>query len=300
MLFETKDDAGREDSLVLRSEKNDRFVELDASDIRKEYAIVKFLHEAGVTVPEPMWLEEDASRLGQRFSVSRRVQGENYGSAVVTDKPLTDDVVKSFLRAIAKVHMLPKSDAMRRLAIGRWLDYPTQQDVMRATVDQWRNQIWMKAGNPSPILDRLSTWLIDNVPQDNLTPCLIHCDYGAHNVLVDNGEVSGIIDWESARFGDPAEDIAWFLQGCGGKVDFKKVIDWYAEITGHRISEYRLRYYDVVGCLKIMVSSVSAEAMYEHNEEASIVWMILPYRFTSHGTSLAEARIKLAESVRDR
>jgi aminoglycoside phosphotransferase (APT) family kinase protein len=37
---------------------------------------------------------------------------------------------------------------------------------------------------------------------------LCHLDYQPYNVLVDDGEISGIIDWSNARAGQPAEDLA--------------------------------------------------------------------------------------------
>lgn len=40
---------------------------------------------------------------------------------------------------------------------------------------------------------------------------IVHSDLLNRNVLVDNGRLSGIIDWGNAIYGDPLYDIAWFL-----------------------------------------------------------------------------------------
>lgn len=42
------------------------------------------------------------------------------------------------------------------------------------------------------------------------TPALVHADLGLEHVLVDAGRLSGIIDWETARPGDPAVDFVGF------------------------------------------------------------------------------------------
>lgn len=42
---------------------------------------------------------------------------------------------------------------------------------------------------------------------------VIHGDLGPDHILVDNGRVSGIIDWSDACIGDPALDLAWTLHG---------------------------------------------------------------------------------------
>lgn len=56
----------------------------------------------------------------------------------------------------------------------------------------------------SAVLDRLA-----DAPADTL----VHGDLGAGHVLVRNGAVRGVIDWGSARAGDPAKDLAWALHG---------------------------------------------------------------------------------------
>jgi aminoglycoside phosphotransferase len=40
---------------------------------------------------------------------------------------------------------------------------------------------------------------------------LVHGDYGPNNVLLDPAaaEITGVLDWEWAHAGDPAEDLAW-------------------------------------------------------------------------------------------
>ena len=302
VFFETEDASGKTESLVLRSEKNDKFAAMDAGDICKEFEIVKHVFDAGCMVAEPMWLEPDASKLGQRFLVSRRAPGANYGSAIGNDdvSPMTDDVVRSFISTIAKVHKLPVNAEMRKLSIGHWADYRSAQENYLAMILLWRNQPWMKGGNPSPIADRLTRWLTDNMPSEDINTCLVHCDYGLHNVLVKDMKVSGIVDWESCRIGDPAEDLAWILHGNFPGITFEKIAAWYEEFTGNRISEYRLRYYNVMLCLKFLMSGTSAESMYEKNEEASIVWLILSYRYTTYATTSFESLINLAESARAR
>ena len=297
VMFETKDDHDNRESLVLRAEKDDQFVALDASEISKEYEIVRYLYDAGAVVAEPLWLEPNDKHLGNRFMVSRRAVGENFGSAIAA-KPMTDEIARSFIEAIAKVHMLPITDALKALSIGRWLEFPTAQKNARGYIEFMASQPWMNDANPSALTARLITWLVDNAPTDVARQCVIHCDFGPHNAIVNDGRITAIIDWETSRIGDPADDIAWFLQSCRGQVSYDRALDWYEEITGHRISDYRLRYYDVIGCFKIMVASLSAEAMFEARDDASILWCGIPFNFAAFGTRMVEEKIRLAESCR--
>jgi aminoglycoside phosphotransferase (APT) family kinase protein len=136
------------------------------------------------------------------------------------------------------------------------------------------------------------------VPEDDDVQCLLHCDFGPHNVLVHNEQVAGILDWESVRIGDPAEDISTFLQSCGGKIGFNQAMEWYEENTGRRISEYRLRYFDVFRNLHLMTACASAASMVDHLDNAAVEWCNFPLRWYTHSTGVIEEKIALAEKVR--
>lgn len=44
----------------------------------------------------------------------------------------------------------------------------------------------------------------------NATSALVHGDYSPSNILVHDSQVSGVIDWESAKAGPPAFDFGWW------------------------------------------------------------------------------------------
>ncbi|MRG86101.1 phosphotransferase family protein [Salinibacillus xinjiangensis] len=46
------------------------------------------------------------------------------------------------------------------------------------------------------------------IPQEKVTPRLIHLDYHPLNVLTDGEHITGVIDWNNASFGDIRLDIA--------------------------------------------------------------------------------------------
>lgn len=54
------------------------------------------------------------------------------------------------------------------------------------------------------VLDKESPRLDDRAQP----PCLVHGDYNPSNILIHEGEVSGILDWEYAHSGSPFMDIA--------------------------------------------------------------------------------------------
>jgi hygromycin-B 4-O-kinase len=47
--------------------------------------------------------------------------------------------------------------------------------------------------------------LVERCPEQR---ALVHGDFGSNNLLVHDGDVSGVLDWESAMVGDPLHDVA--------------------------------------------------------------------------------------------
>ncbi len=298
IVFDTAGRKGQRQSLVIRAEKDDRFVTLDAGDVCSEFEVVRLAHAAGIIVAEPMWLESDASLLGQRFFVSRKVEGDNYGTAIASDKPINDELAYEFIRTLADIHAVSLTDEIKKSPIGHWVKYRTLHESTAANVAYWTSQPWLASASPSPVLRRLKTWLEDHVPPDLEEPCFVHCDYGIHNFLVKDGKISGVLDWEAARIGDPAEDIAWCLQSSAGKIDGTLALRWYQELTGRKVSEYRLRYYDVFSTMKVMVGASCAAALYEATPGAAIEWCNIPLLWAPMMAATVEAKIAAAEAVR--
>ena len=52
------------------------------------------------------------------------------------------------------------------------------------------------------------------MPRRPSTPVLCHHDFRTGNYMLDGAELTGILDWEFAGWGDPHEDIGWFC--CKG------------------------------------------------------------------------------------
>ncbi|VWX50207.1 phosphotransferase family protein [Novosphingobium sp. 9U] len=284
--------------MVIRAEKDDRFVRFTASAITDEHAIVHLLWKRGVAVAEPLWLEADASMLGQRFMVSRRAVGGNTGSAYGNSAPFPDALTDSFISTLAQIHNQPLDEALLATRLGEWSGQVSLAENTRAEILAWRHQIWLRPAPASPSFARVFDWLEANVPPDDEPARVLHNDYGPHNILVDGDHVSAVLDWEIARIGDPAEDLSFFLQCAGSAIDREQALARYQALSGNRISRYRLAYFDVMSVAKVLVSTLSAAAMYQRTEPALIDWLQMP--LLSHGLyqPLVEARIAQADALR--
>ena len=106
-------------------------------------------------------------------------------------------------------------------------------------------------------------WLIANPPPKDRPRRLVHGDLGLHNVLVRDGELAAILDWELAHLGDPAEDIAYawspllrhlttweqfvaqYLDNGGDPAACERhAVAWYSVWAHTRNSVYTAMHYD--------------------------------------------------------
>lgn len=175
----------------------------------EEFAVLQAVAVAGVTVPEPLWLCEDAGVIGQPFFVMRRLAGETLARTLVADAArggFGPALGEQLARELAKVHTMSPDDA--RLAR---LGAPPKSSAL-AQIAQWRT--WLDALAPAPnVLADALDWLDHHASHEART-CLVHRDFRSGNFLVDNGQLTAILDWEFAGWGDSHEDIGWFCAAC--------------------------------------------------------------------------------------
>lgn len=291
--------------LVMRAEKPDRHITFDAEHVTVEYDLLQRLHDAGIPTAIPAWLESDPAQLGQPFLVTSRVEGitsEVAGStAKGEDSRFEQHALKSFARTLGKLHALPTVKLFRDTAIGHWLDVRNLPENTLKAVESWTEQRFSNEIGASPSAIRLLNWLRRNIPAEDAPMAFVHVDYGPHNILVgDEGKVMAVLDWESCRIGDPAEDVSYLLMCLGARADRSQLLSWYHETAPAPISEERLRYFDAYNALKLVMSSAYTAALYETVPRAAIEWCNLAFFIAGRGAAMMHGAIAAAEALPDR
>ncbi|WP_129692215.1 aminoglycoside phosphotransferase family protein [Gottfriedia acidiceleris] len=80
--------------------------------------------------------------------------------------------------------------------------------------------------------------LLDKLKEDKpsfLNQTLIHGDYTIDNVLVKNGEITGIIDWSGGAYGDPRYDVSLAIRPKPNIFESKFDVKIFFEGYGKRI-----------------------------------------------------------------
>ena len=301
VTFDTEDSVNGRQSFVIRLEPPVKFMELDGMDIRREYPVVCYAYKHGVPVAEPMWIEEDQSLLGMRFFVSRKVPGEVFGTVKETNKPLPDDIMGKLARTIAGIHKVPidRDDPLiQKSHLAKWLNYPTLAANTRGFVDYWANQAVINRMGPSPIITRALDWMKANVPPDDELFCLVHGDFGLHNVMIENGEVIAMLDWENSRIGDPAEEFARFFAGTHGKIDQDEFVELYREAGGKVFSPYRLRYFMIYDAISVAIACLCTLTRLDEFDRTNVNWSVFGLQFMHYYADRLEPLIEAAERAR--
>jgi len=172
----------------------------------QEFGLFKLAFEAGVCVPEPLWCCSETDVLGRSFFVMARVGGVAAGYKLVKDQSLGGNLLKRLGQELARIHSItPPSEALAFLVVpeGR----PALRDIeqYRAYLDDFSIS--------HPILEWGLSWLQRNVqPSEEIV--LTHRDFRTGNYMVEDGTLSGILDWEFADWGAPMADIGWFCAKC--------------------------------------------------------------------------------------
>jgi aminoglycoside phosphotransferase (APT) family kinase protein len=195
-------------ALVLRHPPVDTISDKAAAGIRREFVALQALL-GKAPVPEPIAWCDDATVLGQPFSLTRFVPGLSIRDRLPPDYGSGADAInrtgEALIDAIAKVHA---ADPAPMIAAGMG----HADGFVQRQIDRWRQVRQKHSVRALPQIDDIGAWLAANAPAP-LPGRIVHCDYHLDNCLSDPARpsVNAIIDWEMATVADPRIDLGLAL-----------------------------------------------------------------------------------------
>ena len=109
-------------------------------------------------------------------------------------------------------------------------------------------------------------WLNSHLEETD-EPVLVHGDFRTGNFMATPEEVTGIVDWEFAHFGDRHEDIAWLCmrdwrfgklnKEVGGFADREEFYAEYEKFSGIKVYPKKVRFWEVIGNLRWALGSAA-------------------------------------------
>ena len=235
--------ADNSEAMVLRRNKQaPGSLDRGSWQIDREFEIVQMVHEQGIIVPAPLWLGCNEPNFDDDFYVCRRVAGGPMGTFMKGNDDLNETIWFQVAEQLARLHTIPIEyfDDYIRKNEGESLVGCTAGQGMKHYLDWWYN--WWKEFDreSSPLEIYLFDWLYSHVPDDPRPASLIHSDFGPHNMMYDNNQLTAILDWEAVLFGSPAIDLAYVKRWVTETMEWSRFVDHYEASGGPRIdpSEY--------------------------------------------------------------
>lgn len=231
-----------------------------AHDMGREYRVMSALAGSGVPVPRALHYCEDPSVIGAPFHLTDFVEGTVHRTTAQTAqlgaeraKALSFELVD----VLADLHGIdPES-----VGLG---DFGRPTGFLQRQVARWTGQAEEVLTGVGTLVDRLRNGMPEACGSG-----IVHGDYRLDNVLVSDGRIVAVLDWEMAALGDPLTDLGLLqcywngVENPGGDAmrkgidpalgfpEFAELADRYATRTGTDLAD--LSWYAAFGYLKLAV-----------------------------------------------
>lgn len=240
-----------------------------AVPLATEAALIRAAAAQGAIVPKVLAESAPGSDIGEAY-VMARLEGETLGKRIARDPPfeaIRPGLAAQCGKALAAIHAVPTEGLPPLVTSSALTELEKYEAVYRGS------------GAERPIFEAAIRFLRDRAPALE-TPVLVHGDFRNGNIMVhpEQGLV-GVLDWELAHLGDPAEDMGWICtrswrfggtRPVGGFGDYADLLDAYHAAGGREISLERVLYWEMLGSLKWGCMCLTMYMAYASGADASV------------------------------
>jgi aminoglycoside phosphotransferase (APT) family kinase protein len=112
---------------------------------------------------------------------------------------------------------------------------------------------WNALSNaPSIAVTGALTWMKQHADHIGVVKTLVHCDMLLHNILVEDGEVTAVLDWEAAHIGHPGEDVGYVRPVIEQMGVWPQFLEAYYEAGGYRLSQEEIDFFTLLAISRVM------------------------------------------------
>lgn len=273
------DGSTRSDHLVVRMDPSEGS---NATSRAREYELLQLMRGV-VPVPETFFLDREGSWFPEPALIYAFAEGVTKPSVATTGKisglgtdfgpKYRELLAPQYLEHLAAIH---NADLGGRDLTGR--DFTSLQvpEVGTTQAAEWMTNHALRCweedrGEDSPLMEVAASWLVEHLPVLDVAG-VVHGDFRSGNFLFDEetGVINAWLDWERGLIGDRHRDLAWItLPTMGhyddhgryyacGLVPQDEFFDRYQRASGLTVDPERLRFYQVLCCFSIIVSTMAS------------------------------------------
>lgn len=241
--------------LILRQQPEAGVV---ASDLRQEHDLLRAFEGWLLPIPVVFAADLEGTFLDRPSLLVEREPGRAH-RAVLRDKDPLElghegrlALARQMVDLLARLHILVDEEMFAVLP------HPGEDPAVHELA-RWEGELDAEKLDPEDRLRAAREWLHANVPPPPPALRLVHGDFRPANVLVDEGQITALLDWELAHLGDPADDLGWytcsiyraehFLEGWSIEDFFAR----YVEEEGTEPEPERLRFWQVLSVFRLAV-----------------------------------------------
>lgn len=192
-----------------------------------------------------------------------------------------ESVLDGLLQVLARLHQVPVVE----------LALPGFAPTACADLDLWKRIAGSTVQPRDPVLDLAFAVLAEHFPGEPERTVLCHGDAGVGNVLVADGKLGGVVDWEFAHIGDPIDDLAWITVRAvlnGVPLDgFETAVVRYSAASGVPLDDRRLAYWQAAVIMRNLVCCDAAISAPDSGQDKLIYFMLVTSLRSMLTTALA-------------
>lgn len=239
--------------MILRRDPAGSLLETDRLH---ELTVLRALAQTALPVPRVRWADIEGAWLGSPSLLMDIVEGVCDWHVLNGDGDLSDRLrlARELLDMLVAIQQVDWSGLSLNDVLGHPGDMPAVFELNR-----WDSERKRVQREPIPELDLVHQWLRHRARAARRL-ALVHGDYKPGNVLLHNGKISAVLDWETAHIGDPLEDLGWITNPVrSGEHQIRQhweraeIVAWYKAKSGYEFEESELVWWNIFSCWKLSI-----------------------------------------------
>ena len=240
-----------------------------------EAAVLAAAHAAGVPVPRVIVSGADDG-IGSPHVIMECIDGETLPQRILRSSAVQanpETLAYDLGAAIAAVHRI-QPEATSLQPVNDVTDFEAQY----------------RRGAPSPAMELGWRWLREN-PTEPRRPVVVHGDFRHGNIIVDDGRLAAVLDWELAHIGDPLEDLGWITTKAwrfggaspvGGFGQIEDLLGGYADVAGWSPAPREVLWWSIYGSIRWGIMCRRQAARHLEGDEESLELALIGRRFAEN------------------
>ena len=181
------------------------------SHLETEYLMLKWINQR-VHTPEPLYYSKENST---EYLLTTEITGTPTYQVPPTER---ETAVKILANTLKQIHSLGTAGCPVVHSVDKWIEFLKEKDIDISSLGDWR-------------------------PVEN--PVFTHGDYCLPNIIVKDGMLSGVIDWDYAGLADPYVDLVsciWSIRYNYGE-EADTLIPFFLKTYGVELDQAKYTFY---------------------------------------------------------